>query len=319
MSPEQVRGVKLDTRTDLFSFGLVLYEMATGQRAFKGDTALVLHDVILNHIPVSARKLNPEVPSKLEEILNKALEKDREVRYQTASEIRSDLKCLNRENNSGQVNAASTAAKTAGRSRRIWVIAGLILFLILGAGTTWRIRRQPPSRALNSGLAAILSFEVQPSGGKPAGWSINPLETVFADDKVVHGGRWSARIERKSDSPGTFTYISRFIPMNFSGTSIELRGFLRTEDVSGFAGLWMREDGESGESRVLEFDNMEDRGLKGTTTWYEYSITLPVRPEAKRLLFGVIVTGTGKAWADDLQLLVDGKPIWEAPKLERPK
>ena len=81
-------------------------------------------------------------------------------------------------------------------------------------------------------------------------------------------------------------------------------------------GLWMREDGES---PALAFDNMQSRGLKGTTTWTEYSITLPVRPEAKQLFFGVLVAGTGKASADDLQLLVDGKPVWEAPKIERPK
>jgi eukaryotic-like serine/threonine-protein kinase len=94
MSPEQVRGEKLDARTDLFSFGLVLYEMAAGQRAFSGETAPILHDAILSHTPTPVRELNPELPSKLEEIIKKALEKDREVRYQTASEIRADLESL---------------------------------------------------------------------------------------------------------------------------------------------------------------------------------------------------------------------------------
>jgi serine/threonine protein kinase len=87
MSPEQVRGEKLDTRTDLFSFGLVLYEMATGQQAFSGETDAILHDAILNRPPAPAQKLNPEIPSKLEEIINKALEKDRERGYK-ASEMR---------------------------------------------------------------------------------------------------------------------------------------------------------------------------------------------------------------------------------------
>jgi serine/threonine protein kinase len=95
MSPEQVRGDRLDQRTDLFSFGLVLYEMATRQRAFPGDSAAVLHNAILNRAPVPVRELNGQVPAKLENIINKAIEKDRRVRYQTAAEIRADLEPLN--------------------------------------------------------------------------------------------------------------------------------------------------------------------------------------------------------------------------------
>ena len=101
MSPEQIRGERLDTRTDLFSVGLVLYEMATGQRAFIGETAPVLHDAILNRVPAPARELNPGVPPKLAEIIGKALEKDREHRYQTASEMHSELEKL-KQNVSGQ-------------------------------------------------------------------------------------------------------------------------------------------------------------------------------------------------------------------------
>ncbi|MGA7412047.1 MAG: protein kinase, partial [Bryobacteraceae bacterium] len=92
MSPEQVRGERLDARTDLFSFGLVLYEMATGQRAFRGETAATLHEAIAACVPSPARELNSELPAKLEEIINKSLEKDIEKRYQAASEIRADLR-----------------------------------------------------------------------------------------------------------------------------------------------------------------------------------------------------------------------------------
>src|SRR5205823_6295472 len=97
MSPEQVRGEKLDARTDLFSFGLVLYEMATGQQAFKGETTLGVRDAILDRAPAPVRELNPEVPPKLEAIINRAVEKDREARYQHAADIRADLKRLQRE------------------------------------------------------------------------------------------------------------------------------------------------------------------------------------------------------------------------------
>src|SRR6266581_4444520 len=97
MSPEQVRGEKLDQRTDLFSFGLVLYEMATRQRAFPGDTAAVLHHAILNQTPAPVRELNPQIPANLANIISRAIQKDRTARYQTTSEIRADLQIVKKE------------------------------------------------------------------------------------------------------------------------------------------------------------------------------------------------------------------------------
>ncbi len=90
MSPEQVRGEKLDARTDIFSFGLVLYEMATGQRAFSGETALAVHDAILNQTPLPVCERNSAIPPKLEAILNRAIEKNRERRYQSAAGLRTE-------------------------------------------------------------------------------------------------------------------------------------------------------------------------------------------------------------------------------------
>jgi hypothetical protein len=107
MSPEQVRGEKLDARTDLFSFGLVLYEMATGQQAFRGETAGMLRGAIVNDAPVSARESNPDLPPKLDEIINKALEKDRRLRYQTAAEVRADLKQLKHDIDSGRYSVGA--------------------------------------------------------------------------------------------------------------------------------------------------------------------------------------------------------------------
>ena len=167
-----------------------------------------------------------------------------------------------------------------------------------------------------STLAQSLGFEDQVGGGSPAGWSGGPAGTLFLDDKVVHSGKWAVRLARDAGSPGGFTSLTRSIPADFSGNTLELRGFLRTEGVSSFAGLWVREDGES---RAIAFDNMQSQDLKGTTEWKEYSVTLPFNTDARQIFFGALVAGTGKAWVDDLQLLVDGKPIAEAPKHERPK
>ena len=168
MSPEQARGVDVDTRTDLFSFGAVLYEMATGHHAFPGDTTAVIFDQILNRAPVSPVSLNPGVPGKLEEIINKTLEKDRELRCQTAAELRADLKRLKRDTDSGRVaqrGADPSASRTnlpiaqpspldsgrdfgasGHRARRLWpiLIAIPVVLLLVGFGSWYFLRGRGP-------------------------------------------------------------------------------------------------------------------------------------------------------------------------------
>ncbi len=160
MSPEQARGEELDTRTDLFSFGAVLYEMATGRLAFPGNTAAVVHEAILNKPPASPARLNKQVPSELEEIISIALEKDRKLRYQKAADIRADLQRL-RQGTADHVSSPSgTASRTSWRLKRMarkrWRLAAtaLLAIAIVAVGLHFYPRR---AAALNAKDTIVLA------------------------------------------------------------------------------------------------------------------------------------------------------------------
>jgi C-terminal processing protease CtpA/Prc len=192
------------------------------------------------------------------------------------------------------------------------VIVLLCLAMLLALASACFAQTTPTDQ---TSLTKILGFENEHSGDKPGGWFANPSGTVFIDDKIIHSGKWSVRIERDAQSTGGFSVIGRSIPWEFEGKTIEMRGYLRTENVTGYAGLWMRQDNGP---EMLSLENMQSQQLNGTHDWAEYKITLPVHAEARSVVFGFLMAGTGKTWADDLQILVDGRPLWEVSKKSTP-
>jgi eukaryotic-like serine/threonine-protein kinase len=160
MSPEQVRGEQLDARTDLFSFGVVLYEMVTGVLPFRGETSGVIAEAILNRKPVAPVRLNPDLSPKLEETVNKALEKDRKLRYQSAAEIRTDLQRLKRDSDSGRATVAETEVglKPARKSIRWEMLTGATVLVIGLAVGSWLIVSHKPHVLTDKDAIVLADF-----------------------------------------------------------------------------------------------------------------------------------------------------------------
>lgn len=151
MSPEQARGEDVDQRSDLFSFGAVLYEACTGRLPFPGATSAVIFDAILNRAPVAPVTLKPGLPPALSDLINKLLDKDKDLRYQSASELRTDLKRLRRELDGGSSGRASSAAGNApDRSWQKWIVAALAIVVLAGLGF-WLFRRRAPAARNDAG------------------------------------------------------------------------------------------------------------------------------------------------------------------------
>lgn len=156
MSPEQVKGKELDARTDLFSFGAVLYEMATGALPFRGETSGVIFKAILDGTPTSAVRLNPDLPVDLERIINRALDKDRALRYQHASDMRAELQRLKRQTESTKIVATQASADNTLKHHKLWIVLATCSAVIgLAAGGAWYLRS---SRAAQIDSIAVLPF-----------------------------------------------------------------------------------------------------------------------------------------------------------------
>jgi len=204
MSPEQVRAKELDARTDLFSFGAVLYEMATGRMPFNGSNSAEICSAILRDEPVQVSHLNPGVPSGLENIVRKALEKDRELRCQSAAEMRSDLKRLQRDTESGRAPAVTSASRVENISsdsqqrqsvsttaatgrRRTWIGAGAAILVLLLAGVyVWHLRTQPAPPSKPAMTQRQLTTNSAGHGVKGAAISPDGKYLAYSDDTGLH-------------------------------------------------------------------------------------------------------------------------------------
>src|SRR6202035_4752825 len=161
MSPEQVLGKPLDARTDLFSFGIVIYEMATGTLPFTGDASGAIFDAVLHGAPVAPARLNPHVPLELERVIQKALEKNREVRYQHASEMKADLTRARRDSDSAS-SLQNGAPQPKARNRGMWAFRILGMLIVVGL-RIWFLRGMSPPDLKKTAAApvtiAVLPFQ----------------------------------------------------------------------------------------------------------------------------------------------------------------
>jgi len=204
MSPEQARGEGLDARTDVFSCGAVLYEMATGRQPFAGSTSAVIFDAILNKAPVSPIKLNPELPAELERIVNTALEKDRDLRYQSIADLKTDLKRLKRDSDSAKSGKTAAALPAPARASRWKIPAVAAAFVLAATGIAWWATHRPAS---------------SPSAGHQTTLAVLPFQNLGADPSTDY-----LRLALPDEVITTLSYIPTLAIRPFAATQRYAKG-----------------------------------------------------------------------------------------------
>ena len=250
MSPEQALGKDLDARTDLFSLGVVLYEMATGKLPFQGDTTAAVFNEILNKAPTSPVRLNPNVPDDLERTINKSLEKDSEIRCQSAKELLTDLKRLKRDTSGESVATAAVPAASSAKRSYLWpvVAGGVMVLVILALALLWTSTVTAPEEAIDS--IAILPFENR--SGDP--------ELEYVSDGIAEG-----ITQRLSQLPSLDKVISSSSVRRYKGKEVDATTVTREIGVRAVVLGNMVQLGENIRINVQLVDGQDNSTLWGET------------------------------------------------------
>ena len=347
MSPEQIQAKELDPRTDLFSFGAVLYEMATGAPPFRGESSGLIYEAILNRAPVSPVRLNPDLPHELERIINKALEKDRDLRYQSAAEMRADLKRMRRDSSSGRIAVAEpsgaqpavpaattpTSATPMAGKRLLGVTLLAVLALLAGAFAAYEHWHRPPSPAGPAKIVQISHWNkpmnratLSPDGHTVAFTS--PAGGVFQVFVMLSSGGNPLQLtsdegdkEVDSFSPdGAEIYYRRTLGQ-FETWAVPTLGGSPRRVVSGF-GLAPSPDGNSifylkGDNQAIFRANKSGLGEETVYTFNPSEnqvLGMLSYPDGKALLVAARKVGPGKVWLYKVTLSPRGaEDLGEAP------